>query len=281
VSAVTLPGGAGFRQGARLNVRARPTIFGCMSLRAPARNARRRAAHVCASAGLLLVSGLVTACGGAPKPAPAPVPAAATGGDTATVRAATPAPTPATPAAPVFGDFATRKVVVFPLQKYAVGDSGWLAASSATGRPRAAQLDSALTSVLRDRGLETTWSLAPNTSRVAQREVMNRTDPRALSTAGLGPSRRRNDIDLREPLSSQLRAIIAMVPESRMVLLPLETRVVTTASGQRQATLRLAFLDGRMATVLSFPDVVGAPSADEKSALQSAATKFADLVIIP
>ena len=172
-------------------------------------------------------------------------------------------------------------VVVFPLQRYAVGDSGWLSAASATGRPRAAQVDSALTAVLRDRGLETTWSLAPNTSRVAQREVINRTDPRALSTAGLTPSKRRNDVDLREPLGSQLRAIIAMVPESRLILLPLEVRVLTTAAGAKQATLRIAFLDGRMSTVLSFPDVIGPPAADEKAALQGVATRFADLVIVP
>jgi hypothetical protein len=116
---------------------------------------------------------------------------------------------------------------------------------------------------------------------VAQREVMNRTDPRALSTAGLVPSRRRNDLDLREPLSSQLRAIIAMVPEARLILLPLETRVVTTSAGLRQATLRIAFLDGRMATVLSFPDVTGAPMPDEKAALLSVAGKFADMVVVP
>lgn len=172
-------------------------------------------------------------------------------------------------------------VVVFPLQRFAAADSGWLTASSTVGRPRAAQLDSALTAVLRDRGLETTWSLTPNTSRVAQREVMNRTDPRALSIAGLAPGRRRNDLDLREPLGSQLRAIIAMVPESRIILLPLEVRVLPTSGGMKQATLRIALLDGRMSTVISFPDVIGAPSADEKSALLSVATKFADLVIVP
>ena len=181
----------------------------------------------------------------------------------------------------MFGDYASRMVVVFPLQRYAVADSGWLTAASATGRPRAALLDSALTAILRDRGLETTWSLPPNTSRVAQREVINRTDPRALSTAGLVPSKRRNDVDLREPLGSQLRAIIALVPESRLVLLPLEARVVPTPDGMRQATLRIAFLDGRLSTVLSFPDVIGPPAADEKAALQAVAVKFADLVIVP
>ncbi len=221
---------------------------------------------------------LFGACGGPPKPANTPTPAPAIARDSARSGEPTPAPRPAPP---VFGEYSSRMVVVFPLQKFAVGDSGWLTAASATGRPRAAQLDSALTAALRDRGLETTWSLAPNTSRVAQREVMNRTDPRALSTAGLVPSRRRNDEDLREPLASQLRAIIAMVPESRLVLLPLEARVATTAGGMKQATLRIAFLDGRMATVLSFPDVVGAPAADERGALMSVATKFADLVVVP
>jgi hypothetical protein len=222
---------------------------------------------------------LIAGCGGAksaPAPAPEPAPLAVATADTAARAPAPPAKVPA-----VFGAYASRMVVVFPLQRYAVGDSGWLMASSATGRPRAALMDTALTIALRDRGLDGTWSLTPNTSRVAQREVMNRTDPRGLSTVGLGPSRRRNDVDLREPLASQLRAIIAMVPEARIILLPIETRVVATASGQKQATLRIALLDGRMATVLSFPDVVGAPAPDERAALQSAAMRFADLVIAP
>mgnify|MGYP000499719834 CR=1 FL=1 len=226
-------------------------------------------------AALPTVALVLSACGGSPKPTPTPEPAVARDSAKATE------PPPSRLAPPIFGEYSSRMVVVFPLQKFAVGDSGWLTAASASGRPRAAQMDSALTAALRDRGLEATWSLTPNTSRVAQREVINRTDPRALSTAGLTPSRRRNDLDLREPLASQLRAIIAMVPESRLVLLPLETRVATTAGGLKQATLRIAFLDGRMATVLSFPDVVGAPAADERAALAAVATKFADLVVVP
>lgn len=229
---------------------------------------------------------LLAACGGAPAPAQTPTPTAnpAAVAPRDSVRPSPPSvPVAATPrpGPPVFGDYASRMVVVFPLQRYAVADSGWLTAASATGRPRAALLDSALTTILRDRGLETTWSLPPNTSRVAQREVMNRTDPRALSTAGLVPSKRRNDVDLREPLGSQLRAIIALVPESRLILLPLEVRVLSMPDGMRQATLRIAFLDGRMSTVLSFPDVIGPPAADEKAALTAVATKFADLVIVP
>lgn len=225
---------------------------------------------------------LLAACGGPPPvPTPSPAPAVVAAPVTVTPAAQPPAPAPLRDGPPVFGEYASRMVVVFPLQRYAVGDSGWMPAAGPAGRPRAAQLDSALTQAFRDRGLDGTWSLPPNTARVAQREVINRTDPRGLSTAGLVPSRRRNDLDLREPLSSQLRAIIALVPDSRLVLLPLETRVLLTASGQRQATLRIAFLDGRMATVLSFPDVTGPPAADERGALKGVAEKFADLVIVP
>ncbi|HYW52000.1 MAG TPA: hypothetical protein VE861_15405 [Gemmatimonadaceae bacterium] len=241
---------------------------------------------------LPLASLLVAGCGGsaATTPAQSPTPAATTASpalasrDTATsspARVAAAEPTAARSGPPVFGEYSSRMVVVFPLQRYAVGDSGWMTAASATGRPRAAQLDSALTQVLRDRGLESAWSLTPNTSRVAQREVINRADPRALATAGLTPGRRRNDVDLRDPIAVQLRGIVAMVPEARIVLLPLETRVQVLAGGQRQAVLRIAFIDARMATVLSFPDVTGAPAADEGAALKSVAEKFADLVIVP
>jgi len=223
----------------------------------------------------LLFLGACSGGGGAPAaPTPAPQPAVAA-----------PSPVVQSPAAPdlpaVFAEYAGRVVMVFPLQRYAVADSTSMSAASTTGRPRAALLDSALTVVLRERGLESTWSLPPNTSRVAQREVLKRTDPRALSTAGLVPSRRRNDLDLREPLSSQLRSLIAMVPDARIVLLPLEARVVTTAAGMKQATLRIAFLDARAATVLSFPDVTGPPASDEVAALRGVALKFADLVVAP
>jgi len=222
---------------------------------------------------------LLGACGGAAAaPSPAPLPAAAAPAPVIDPTAA-PAPVPVLPA--VFAEYAGRVVMVFPLQRYAVADSSSMSASGASGRPRAAQLDSALTDALREKGLESTWSLPPNTSRVAQREVLNRTDPRALSTVGLVPSRRRNDLDLREPLSSQLRSLIAMVPDARIVLLPLEARVVGTAAGMKQATLRIAFLDARMATVLSFPDVIGPPAADEIAALRGVARKFADLVVAP
>ena len=216
------------------------------------------------------------ACGGvkpASTTAPTPTPVA---------RDTTSAPAGPAPVAPaVFGEFATRGVMVFPLQRYAVGDSGWMSAATATGRPRAAQLDTALTMALRDKGLESKWSLPPNTSRVAQREVMNRTDPRSLATVGLTPSRRRNDVDLREPLGSQLRALIALVPETRYVLVPLEARVVSTATGMKQATLRIALLDARMSTVISFPDVLGPPAVDEVAALRGVALRFADLVVAP
>ena len=249
-------------------------------------SARRHVASRTAAA-LLAATSLLTACGGgkpaAPTPAPAPTPQAAPAAAAPVAVAPAAQPKPATPPPPppaVFGAFAGQKVVVFPLQRFAAADSAWLPAAGATGRPRAAVVDSLLTAALRERGLESAWSLPPNTARVAQGDVMNRTDPRALSLVGLGPSRRPNDLDLREPLATQVRAITALVPDGRMVLVPLEVRV-TGATGARVAALRLAFLDARQSTVLTFPDVTGPPAADERAALRAAVEKFADMVVVP
>ncbi|MDZ7632454.1 MAG: hypothetical protein U5K74_14170 [Gemmatimonadaceae bacterium] len=74
--------------------------------------------------GALLLAG----CGGASTRAPAPSPApSAAAGAADTARAATTA-TPAAAVPPVFGEYATRMVVVFPAQNTRVTDSGWLAA---------------------------------------------------------------------------------------------------------------------------------------------------------
>lgn len=248
----------------------------------------QRHAALRTAAALGAATTLLAACGGPPKPTPAPAPAVpqaaapATPPPAAAPVAAAPAPAakPAAPPPAIFGAYAAQKVVVFPLQRFATNDSAWMAAAGATGRPRAALVDSALTAVLRERGLDGAWSLPPNTSRVAQGDVMNRTDPRGVSVAGLGPSRRPNDLDLREPLATQLRAIVALVPDGRLVLLPLEVRV-TGAAGARVAAMRLAFLDARQSTVLTFPDVTGSAAADDRAAIRAAVEKFADLVVVP
>ena len=225
--------------------------------------------------GVGLLAALV-GCGGsaAPTPAPTPPPVAA--------------PVAASPAAPIapppdpapLASFAGRKVAVFPLQRLAGGDSTTQPMGAGTVRSRGAVFDSAFARVLGARGLGAQWVLAPAMARIAQREVINRTDVRALAVQGLGPQRRPNDIELREPLASQLRPLVAMA-DTRFAAVPVEVRVTTLPDGRRTARVRVAILDVRAAHVLTIPEVTGAPAADEAGALEAAAVAFADLIVAP
>jgi hypothetical protein len=228
-------------------------------------------------AGLLAV--VITAgCSGPATPAPTPVPAPVP----SPAPVATPAPAaplPAPPPPPLAG-FAGRKLAVFPLQRLAGGDSTTQPMTATGMRARGAAFDSAFARVLEARGLGAQWVLAPAMARIAQREVINRTDVRALAVQGLGPQRRPNDLELREPLASQLRPLVAMA-DVRFAVVPVDVRVTTGADGRRTARLRVAVLDVRAGQVLTIPEVTGAPAADEAAALEGAAVAFADLVLAP
>jgi hypothetical protein len=218
------------------------------------------------------------ACGGAkPAPVPAPTPAAEATPAPATPTAA-PVPPPALPSPLAL--FAGRKVAVFPLQRIAAGDSAAQPVSAAAVRPRAATFDSAFTKVLEERGLGSQWVLPPAMLRAAQREVVNRTDARALAVQGLGPQRRPNDLEVREPLASQLRTLIALT-DARWVLVPVEVRLSPVTDGRRTAKVRLAMIDGRGGQVVALPEATGAPAADEAGALAALATAIADLIVAP
>lgn len=224
-----------------------------------------------------LVAIAVAACGGTKPPAaPAPAPAATEAGPA--TPAAAPVP-PAPPPAPL-ADFATRKLAVFPLQRIATGDSAAAGASSAPVRARLAVFDSAFTQALDARGLGSQWVLPPATVRAASRDVINRPDARALPVQGLGPQRRPNDLEVREPLASQLRALVAFT-DARWVLIPVEARLALAADGRRSAKVRVAILDARSSQVVTLPEIPGPAAADEKAALAAAAVAIADLVATP
>ncbi|MCU0625751.1 MAG: hypothetical protein MUF21_04570 [Gemmatimonadaceae bacterium] len=219
------------------------------------------------------------ACGGSKAPTPAPTPNVDPAKAAEPVAAAAVAPAPPPPPSPLAA-YASRKVAVFPLQRLAIGDSSAQAVSAAAMRPRGAAFDSAFTRTLDGRGLGTQWVLPPAMLKVAQREVVNRTDARALAVTGLGPQRRPNDMDVREPLASQLRALIALT-DARWVLIPVEARVFAAADGQRTARVRLALIDGRGGQVMTLPEVAGKAAATEAAALASVAGAAADLIVAP
>jgi len=83
-----------------------------------------------------------------------------------------------------------------------------------------------------------------------------------------------------EPLSSQLRTMIALHEDTRFVLLPVDLRFERAAPGAR-AVVKLALLDPRFAEARWVGDVSGAPAGTARAAVASVATRIADLFVAP
>jgi hypothetical protein len=81
-----------------------------------------------------------------------------------------------------------------------------------------------------------------------------------------------------EPLSSQLRTMIALHESVRMVLIPVELRFEREGRAGR-AILRAVLLDARAADARWVGDVRGDTSSVPRRALDSVARRFADLFV--
>ena len=83
-----------------------------------------------------------------------------------------------------------------------------------------------------------------------------------------------------EPLSSQLRTMIALEADARYVLLPIELRFEKATGGLR-GVLRAAFVDPRTAEARWVGEVKGDAAATAASAFASVGQRLADLFSAP
>jgi hypothetical protein len=208
------------------------------------------------------VAALALACG---SPAPKPEPPA-------------PAPLPNLP----LGGLAGQQVIVLPTHYLRQGDTlGWAARVE---RPREylRALDDEIAFALREHGFGTSWRYPEDLARIAKRNPGYAADPYALAAERLRPGAARVEGQLREPLASQVRGLIAMT-EARYALLPVELRFEPepqTESGR--AVLRVALLDGRRSIVRWAGDVRSDPAAQPSPALMATiASRLADLIVAP
>ncbi|HVE79359.1 MAG TPA: hypothetical protein VNA89_10880 [Gemmatimonadaceae bacterium] len=209
---------------------------------------------------LLAVAIVVAGCG-----SPAPKPEA-------------PAPLPNLP----LGGLAGQPVLVLPTHYLRQGDSlGWAARVE---RPREylRTLDDEIAFAFRERGFGTTWRYPEELARTAKRNPGFAADPYALAAERLRPGAAGAEGQLREPLASQVRGLIAMT-EARYALLPVELRFEREprTDGGR-AVLRVALIDGRRALVRWAGDVRSDPAPQLSPALVAGlATRLADLIATP
>lgn len=189
-------------------------------------------------------------------------------------RLATPAPGEQPLAA-----YAAQRLVVTPAGRVAADSLGWV---QRLGGPAAAtrRLDTAIAAALGERGLAQRWILPAELWRSYVRNRSYATDPYQLALEQLRAPAFVARSRVTEPLSTQLRTMIALHEDARLVLVPVELRF-TRAAAAGQGVLRVALLDPRFAEARWVGEVTGDTASVPARALASVAARLADLFLAP
>ena len=139
-------------------------------------------------------------------------------------------------------------------------------------------LDSAISTALYERAVSRQWFLPPDLMRSYERNRSYATNPYELTTTVLRAPTFQVASRYGEPLSSQLRTMIALHESVRMVLIPVELRFEKEGKAGR-AILRAVMLDARAADARWVGEVRGDTSSIPRRALDNLASRFADLFV--
>jgi len=153
---------------------------------------------------------------------------------------------------------AAQHVVLLPT--YAARVAPNLAWSSAVGRLVDVQrtLDADLLSALDERSLRKLWVFPEDLAQSYRRNASYSTDPYALAEEPLRSPMLAVNQRLPEPLASQLRTLIALHEDARLVLAPVELRFERAGTGGR-GVLRLVLIDPRMSVTLWTGEIASDP----------------------
>jgi hypothetical protein len=154
-------------------------------------------------------------------------------------------PTPAKPPEHALSGLAAQHVVILPtyIVRVAPGLAWTLTRPADVGKA----LDADIATAFEARGIRT-WILPAKLDSAFRRNPTYATDPHMLAEEPLrSPSL---DIDQRlpEPIASQLRTLIALHDDARMVMAPVELKMESTTGGGH-AVLRLVLVDARASSV--------------------------------
>ena len=193
---------------------------------------------------------------------------------------------PATPAQPDAGvirplaGFAAQRVIVVPAGAVRAPDSlSWVARLGGT-RAVARRLDTLLLRTFDARGLTQRWIMPAELSRAYERNRGYASDPYLLVWDPVRSPRFKTGERYGEPLSSQLRTMIALHDDARFILLPIELRFEREGATGR-AVLRAALVDARTTEGRWVGELKSDPADDPMSALNGVAARLADLFVAP
>jgi len=174
-----------------------------------------------------------------------------------------------------------QRIVLLPTYSIRVMPGlSWSASS--IGSPINVQrtLDADLLAALDERGLRKRWIFPDDLQASFKRNPSYAADPFALAEESLRSPALNIEQRLSEPLASQLRTLVALHEDARLILAPVEVRFEPAGPGGR-AVLRLVLVDPR----LSRPTWIGEVVSDSAAAFgpvisASLASKLANLVAI-
>ena len=175
---------------------------------------------------------------------------------------------------------AAQHIVLLPT--YSIRVMPGLSWSASIGRPLDVQrtLDADLLAAFDERGLRKTWIFPEDLQASFKRNASYAADPYGLAEEPLRSPALNTQQRLPEPLASQLRTLVALHEDARLILAPVEVRFEPVGTGGR-AVLRIVLVDPR----LSRPTWIGEVVSDSASAFgpvisASLASKLANLVAI-
>lgn len=178
-----------------------------------------------------------------------------------------PAPAPQV-AEHALAGLAAQHIIVLPT--YAARVMPDLAWTAAVARPGQLQrtLDADILAALDERGLQKTWILPPQLVQSYRRNSTYAADPYTLAEEPLRSPSLAVNARLPEPLASQIRTLVALHDEARLVLAPVELRLESAGNGTGRGVLRLVLLDARASNVVW----IGQVSSDAAEAFGPAIT---------
>ena len=175
-----------------------------------------------------------------------------------------------------------QPVIVAPLNRLREADAlGWTQ-QIPRSREFMRAFDGALETELGARGLGTRWVYSGALERAARSNPSHAVDPYALALAPLRSAEAAAGRRLADPLASQLRTMIALQENARVLMLPVELWFDRLADGRGVAVLRLAVVDGRTTEIRWLGEVRSDPTSNfSRELLTSLAARTADLIAAP
>jgi hypothetical protein len=187
------------------------------------------------------------------------------------------APTPAPVGA--LSTLAAQQVIVLPTYAAIVQQPlDW-----SIGRPNELQrtLDNEIASAFEERGLKKAWVFPDQLAQSYRVNAQYATDPYGLAVEPLRRPGWQADARLPEPFASQVRTMVALYPNARLLLVPVELRLVPVVPRGGKGILRVFVVDARTARVAWVGEVESDPFESFGPALPASIAARLAAVVAP